>query len=126
MYFPLCDHTLSPNCSPFAKLDQCVVFVSNNINSVWALVNAEMKRPSGESRGEKSPSEFGMKLIFPLSRSRRKMEIGPFSLGLDFANTTDLPSGAQLGSACTSFGSSEGMLCGTPPDADRKEIFQGR
>ena len=74
------------------------MFVSNNISSVWPLVNADMKRPSGESRGEKSPSEFGIKLIFPLSRSRRKMEIGPFSLGLDFPNTIDLPSRAQLGS----------------------------
>jgi hypothetical protein len=44
------------------------VFVSNNINSVVLFVNADIKRPSGETRGELSPSEFADNLEWLLGR----------------------------------------------------------
>src|SRR5262245_32490998 len=83
-----------------------------------------MYRPSGETRGENRPTEFGTRDTFPVIRSRRDI-LPPWSFDAKsfVPKMMDFPSGVQVGSA--SFTSVPTITLGLPPDGETRQIFQG-
>src|SRR5271157_3187384 len=99
------------------------VFVSNSTSFFRSFVRAEIQRPSGDTRGEKSPSEFGMEKTFPVVRSDRKIAIWP-ALS-DSEKMTEFPSAVQVGSDSAVSVLPWTSNSGLPPDDESSRIFQG-